>query len=72
MKEKRILLILNFIVCGLFSYCQTIINDKYEFPIKQGTEEWVQFETIEERIVALQVPNDVLIKITTEGLLENR
>ena len=55
---------------GLFIYSQTKIKDVYEFPIKPGTEEWSKFETIEERIAALQIPDDVLANISTEGLLE--
>jgi hypothetical protein len=55
---------------GLFIFGQTKITDKYEFPVKQGTEEWKQFETIEKRIAALQIPEDVLTGISTEGLLE--
>jgi len=53
---------------GLFAYSQT--SDAYEFPIKRGTEEWRQLETNGKRIAALQIPEDSLAKISTEGLLE--
>jgi hypothetical protein len=55
---------------ALFAFSQTKIKDVYEFPIKPETEEWRQFETIEKRIVALQIPDAVIITISTEGLLE--
>jgi len=53
---------------GWFTYSQT--NDAYEFPIKRGTEAWRQLETNGKRIAALQIPEDSLAKISTEGLLE--
>jgi hypothetical protein len=52
----------------LFVYSQ--IEDQYEFSIKQGTKEWKQFDTIEKRIAALQIPDSILVNISTEGLLE--
>ena len=51
-------------------YGQTMHSDVYEFSIKPETEEWWQFETIGKRIVALQMPDEVLLSISTEGLLE--
>jgi hypothetical protein len=60
------------LVNGLCAYSQTVtkINEEYDFPIKQGNKEWEQFESVEKRIEALQIPDFVLIKISTEGLLE--
>ena len=55
---------------GMIAYTQPIMKDVYEFPVKQGTDEWGQFETIEKRIAALQIPDAILEKISTEGLLE--
>jgi hypothetical protein len=56
---------------GLFVYSQTVaVKDVYEFPIKPESKEWIQFESIEGRIAALQIPDAVLIKMSTEGLLE--
>jgi hypothetical protein len=42
----------------------------YDFPVKPDTEEWWQFETVEKRVEALQIPDEVLVKISTKGLLE--
>jgi hypothetical protein len=57
---------------GLCAYGQTVtkINDVYDFPVKQESKEWVQLESVEKRIEALQIPDFVLTKISTEGLLE--
>jgi hypothetical protein len=61
-------LILSMI--GLFVFCQTAVRDVYDFPLKQGSKEWTQIESVEKRIAALQLPEAVLKKISTEGLLE--
>jgi hypothetical protein len=53
-----------------FVFSQIKTNDKYEYPIKPGTEEWWKFETVEKRVEALQIPNEILTKISTEGLLD--
>jgi len=55
---------------GLFVFSQTRVKDVYEFPIKPDTEEWWQFETVEKRVEVLQIPDEVLVKMSTEGLLE--
>ena len=66
---KKIFCIVGFIfINALFAYTQT--KAVYEFPIKEGTEKWWQFETIEKRIAALQIPDTVIVKISTESLLE--
>ena len=71
MNIRKIFLLLNIVLLnGLFTFGQTVIKDEYEFPIKQGTKEWEQFEKIEDRIAALQIPDVVLKKLSTESLLE--
>jgi len=55
---------------GLSVHAQMKTKDIYEYPVKPGTKEWGQFETIEKRIAALQIPDAVLANISTEGLLE--
>ncbi len=50
--------------CLAFEY-----SDTYQYPIVPGTEEWKSYEgNIRE---ALQIPDDVLETISTEGLLES-
>jgi len=68
--KKIFCVICILIINGLYVYSQMKANDAYEFPIKQGTKEWGQFETVEKRIAALQIPSAVLTNISTEGLLE--
>jgi hypothetical protein len=55
---------------SIYAYSQHKINDEYNFPVKQGSKEWEQFESVEKRLAALQIPDLVLAKISTEGLLE--
>lgn len=66
--KKYIFLVL--LVTELCAYSQTTISDQYDFPIKQGSMEWKQIGSVEERIAALQIPKDILSQISTEGLLE--
>jgi hypothetical protein len=42
----------------------------YDFPFKPGCKEWEQFESIEKRIAALQIPDAILYRIPTENLLD--
>jgi len=68
---KKMFVIVNILLInGILVNSQTAVNDVYDFPVKQGTKEWGQFETIEKRIAALQIPDTVLTTISTEGLLE--
>jgi hypothetical protein len=55
---------------SIYAYSQYKINDEYNFPVKQGSKEWGQFESVEKRLAVLQIPDLVLSKISTEGLLE--
>ena len=46
------------------------VTDKYEFPDISGMNEWTRPGIIKDRIDALQIPENVLASISTEGLLE--
>ena len=65
---KRFIYIVCCVIYTLNSYSQTDSKDVYEFPVR-GVEEWWQL-TVEQRIATLQIPDVVLEKISTEGLLE--
>ena len=67
---KKMFCILSILLIQRLCVYGQAINDIYEFPIKAGTEEWKQFESIEKRVTALQMPDTVLAIISTEGLLE--
>ena len=54
----------------LWVYGQQEVKDEYDFPVKPESKEWTQFESIQKRIDALQMPDEMLTKISTAGLLE--
>lgn len=45
-------------------------NTPYSFPITPGSSEWESFRTKEEMLDVCQIPEDKLISMTTEALLE--
>ena len=65
----RFLLIFLFITNGLV-YGQSRVSDKFIFPFKSESSEWNSFNSVEERIKALQIPEKALKNISTEGLIE--
>ena len=65
---KRLFILVSFVCIGSqVTYSQK--NDAYVFLIKPKSDEWKQL-TIFERKASLQIPDDVLANISTEGLLE--
>lgn len=46
------------------------IEIPYVFPITPGTTEWEELETIEDKINACQIPDDILRNLSTSALLE--
>ena len=46
------------------------VPDAYDYPIKPGTPEWEQLNSSDEMDSVLQIPEDVLHSISTEGLIE--
>ena len=54
-----------FCVC-LVCNAQT---EKWDYPLKPGMEEWYRLETGQESIDALQVPEDVLAKLSSDELV---
>ena len=40
----------------------------WDFPVKPGTEEWDQFQTHEEIVNARQIPEDILVSLSTDDL----
>ena len=45
-------------------------SDAYDFPIKPVPEQWKAFKTKAEKLEACQIPDDVLNKMSTSGLVE--
>ncbi len=58
--------------CGLSASCQVLLRDSSEFslPFKPGSTEWKRLKTTSARTTALQIPKDLLAKISTKALLE--
>jgi hypothetical protein len=46
------------------------IDEPYDFPLKPGMPEWKTLETHAEMLNVLQIPQDILTKMTTRSLLE--
>ena len=55
---------------GLTAYSQLKSEDKYEFPDISGMNDWEDPCIIQKRLDALQIPDAVLVSISTAGLLE--
>lgn len=45
-------------------------NDAYDFPVKPGMEEWKAFTNPDEKVIACQIPESLLGKMSTAGLVE--
>lgn len=82
--KKRIKLLSLCIICILI-FSQTLlvsalteinnetsypITTPYEYPIKPGTNEWINFKTHAEKVEACQIPQEILCKMSTEALVE--
>jgi len=53
--------------------CSTFVaqdSDQYNFPIRPGMPEWAEFTAGQAQVDVLQVPEDVLLKMSTYGLVE--
>jgi len=46
------------------------ISDAYEFPVKPGTPEWAALESHDQMLQACQVPENLLRRMSTKGLVE--
>ena len=65
------ILFLSALLLFLFTTTQSqIIDEPYDFPIKPGTPEWGNFASYEDRRQALQVPDDILKRLSTRALVE--
>jgi hypothetical protein len=48
---------------------QSVVSG-YDFPVKPGTAEWINLGTMEERVKACQISDDILKKMSTDELIE--
>ena len=65
---KKRVLILTLQICLLT--CAANAQVAWDYPVKPGSEEWYQLKTEKERISAVQVPEDILAKLTSEELVD--
>jgi len=62
--------LLTILLLFLFTTANSqVIDEPYDFPIKPGTPEWFEL-TWPERFEALQVPDDILKRLSTRALME--
>jgi len=64
----KYLLIIFFILFSFVTNAQER-ELQWNFPVRPGTEEWGQLRTEQERIAAVQVPEDILEKLSAEELV---
>jgi hypothetical protein len=71
MKHKILAyIILSWVTCALSAQ---VVSDKkliWDYPIKPGTEEWKKFESNEEMVKACQIPEKILVSLSTEELTD--
>ena len=65
---KKLLTLCVCLVSAALSFAQQL-NEPFGFPIKPGTKEWSSLKTEEERFKAMQIPSDLLPRMTTESLV---
>jgi len=61
-----VLLLVSLLVYG----GGTSASDAYDYPIKPGTDEWKAFGSHEEMLKACQIPEELLHRMSTTGLVE--
>ncbi len=59
-----------------FSCCTNLLKAQqtdlpYDYPVKLNTEKWQTFKSVEDMYEACQIPQDVLSKISTAGLIQS-
>ncbi|MDR1369701.1 MAG: hypothetical protein LBJ72_06200 [Dysgonamonadaceae bacterium] len=68
MKAKIFLIALCFTITGAMFAQET--KDKWDFPVKPGTEEWRKLKSYEARVKACQVPEEILLSLSTNELTD--
>jgi len=78
MKRKVLPLFLVFCIATVFisipksvtPVSASIESQVYDFPIKLGTDEWKSLKNLEEKIEACHVPEEIILNMKTEHLIE--
>ena len=68
---KTIVFAFALAMCAFTANCKTSddVNTPFKYPFSQGDAKWKEFKTPQERIAALQIPDNSLSLISTEDLL---
>lgn len=69
---RKFIVLFGLLLLWLYCYGQSLetADIRYEHPFKQGDDIWNKYSSARERILALQIPNDILPKIPTNNLLK--
>jgi hypothetical protein len=67
--KSKILIIVFSLVAGIAN-AQMATKVAWDYPVKPGSEEWNRLKTEQERIDAVQVPEDVLMKLSPEEVVK--
>ncbi len=77
-KNQKILFCFVILLCavaGIFIYQKVMnpypITEPYEYSIVPGTDEWNELQSLEEKLEACQIPEEIVSKMTTEALVES-
>ena len=73
MKNLKLIMLLSFSLVAVnaqLPWEYTVRPGMWDYPVKLGTEEWKQFQSDAEMVSACQIPEEVLISLSTEDLAE--
>lgn len=69
--KKIIVLLMALLSLSVFAQKDSLDIDKtFNYPIKEGDEQWMKLANTRNRIAALQIPSSQLKEIPTEKLLD--
>lgn len=70
---KRVVIVMLCILAFVVA-CQKgdtyTITEPYQYPVVPGMEKWADLKSLQEKIEACQIPEDILTNMTTEALVE--
>jgi hypothetical protein len=46
------------------------VDEVYQFPVRPGTQEWIAMKSYKERVMALQIPENILKEMSTHALVK--
>jgi len=68
--RKFVRIIVYIFLPGICLCANAQEETKWDYPIKPGTEEWNNLTTEKARISALQIPENIITKMSTENLID--